>query len=642
MTKQSEPAFDEILREQGLFSRAYNWLTHTLGVILALLLAMMSVLISYQVISRYFFNAPSSLTEELLRYSLIWLGILGSAYCFMLNKHLNLPLLVDALSPRPAGRLNAFNAALTFLFGALLAWGGYHSMIGNALTLTPMLHVAVGTLQSVLLIAGLLICLSQFVVLAMLIRTRQARVMDVIFVIGLITAFIVLASIFRGTETYMNWVDNHLELFSILILFGTLFALLVLGTSIAVGLAFSGILTLSLQVDTAQLFSTMGERLFNGLDSFGFLALPFFVLAGNIMNQAGIARRLIDFAMLLGRRIPGSLWQTNALANMLFGSLSGSGIAAATAIGGIVTPIAREEKYDMPVTTAVNAASAPCGMLIPPSGALIVYSLITGGSASIVALFLAGYVPGIIMGAAVMGVAYFYARKRKYATDKSPYRMSEITRNFLRAAPSLMLVVVVIGGIVMGVFTATEGSGIAVLYSFILALFYRSLTPKTLLKVLIETAAATGIILFLIACSNLMSWSMTFASIPDTIGEMLTSLSDNKYVILLLINVALLIVGVFMDMAPAQLIFTPIFYPVVTAMGVDPVHFGVLMVYNLSMGVVTPPVGTVLFVSCSVSGEKITKVVGPLLPIFLVQILGLLLITFVPALSLTLPRLFGV
>nr|WP_272209730.1 TRAP transporter small permease [Marinicella sp. W31]MDC2875556.1 TRAP transporter small permease [Marinicella sp. W31] len=197
MTKQSEPAFDEVLREDGLFSRAYNGLTHTLGVVLALLLAMMSVLISYQVISRYFFNAPSSLTEELLRYSLIWLGILGSAYCFMLNKHLNLPLLVDALSPRRAGRLNAFNAALTFLFGALLAWGGYHSMIGNALTLTPMLHVAVGTLQSVLLIAGLLICLSQLVVLAMLIRSGQTRVVDVVFVIALITAFIFLASVFR-------------------------------------------------------------------------------------------------------------------------------------------------------------------------------------------------------------------------------------------------------------------------------------------------------------------------------------------------------------------------------------------------------------------------------------------------------------
>lgn len=642
MTTETNSALDEILREDDLFSRAYHWLARALGFILAGLLAIMSVLISYQVISRYFFNAPSSLTEELLRYSLIWLGILGSAYCFMLNKHLNLPLLIDALNPRWRGRINAFNATLTFLFGALLAWGGYHSMIGNSLTLTPMLQVSVGALQSVLFAAGLLICLSQSVVLASLIRFQQASLIDIAIAIAVLGALVTLVSLFRGTETYTSWVNDHLELFSIIILFVTLFALLFLGTAIAVGLAFSGILTLSLQVDTAQLFSTMGEKLFNGLDSFGFLALPFFVLAGNIMNQAGIARRLIDFAMLIGRRIPGSLWQTNALANMLFGSLSGSGIAAATAIGGIVTPIAREEKYDMAVTTAVNAASAPCGMLIPPSGALIVYSLITGGSASIVALFLAGYVPGIIMGVSVMIVAYFYAKKRKYATDKSPYQKSEVTRSFLRAAPSLMLVVVVIGGIVVGIFTATEGAGIAVFYSFFLALFYSSLTPQTVFKVLIETAAATGIILFLIACSNLMSWSMTFASIPDTIGELLTSLSDNKYVILLLINITLLIVGVFMDMAPAQLIFTPIFYPVVTAMGVDPVHFGVVMVYNLAIGVVTPPVGTVLFVACSISGEKITKVIVPLLPIFAVQILGLMLITFVPALSLTLPRLFGV
>ncbi|WP_210259814.1 TRAP transporter large permease subunit [Martelella sp. HB161492] len=626
----------------GVAMRLYDNFTRSVGVILAVILGVMSVLISYQVIARYFFNAPSSLTEELLRYLLIWLGVLGAAYCFMLNRHLNLPLLIDALGPHGAGRLNLFNACLTLLFGALLAWGGYHSMIGNAAMKTPMLHVSVGALQSVLLLSGLLICLSQCVLIGELLRSRAARVYDLAGIVLIVVVLIALGGLFRGTLTYQNWVDDHIELFSILILFGTLFALLILGTSIAVGLAFSGLLTLSLQIDMGSLFSTMGEKLFNGLDSFGFLALPFFVLAGNIMNQAGIARRLIDFAMLLGRRIPGSLWQTNTIANMLFGSLSGSGIAAATAIGGIVTPIAREEKYDMPITTAVNAASAPAGMLIPPSGALIVYSLITGGSASIVALFLAGYVPGIIMGVSVMAVAWFYAKKRRMASDRTPYRMDEVAGAFMRAFPSLLLVIIVIGGIILGVFTATEGSGIAVLYSVILALFYRSLSPRALLRVLVETAAATGVILFLIACSNLMSWSMTFASIPDTIGEMLTSLSSNKYVILLLINAALLVVGVFMDMSPAQLIFTPIFYPVVTALGVDPVHFGVVMVYNLAMGVVTPPVGTVLFVSCSVSGEKITKVVRPLLPIFAVQIIGLLLITFIPALSLTLPRLFGV
>ncbi|PLW77691.1 C4-dicarboxylate ABC transporter [Cohaesibacter celericrescens] len=602
----------------------------------------MAILISYQVIARYFFNAPSSLSVEMLRFSLIWLGVLGSAYCFMLNKHLNLPLLVDALKPKNRDRLKLFNASLTLLFGALLAWGGFNSILANALTRTPMLHLSMGTLQSVLLIAGVLICISQLLLIYTLFKQGSSKIIDLIGMVVLLSLVLYLASLFRASETYMFWVDEHLELFSTVVLFGTLFALLFLGTSIAVGLAFSGILTLSLQVDISVLFSTMGEKLFSGLDSFGFLALPFFVLAGNIMNQAGIARRLIDFAMLFGRRIPGSLWQTNTLANMLFGSLSGSGIAAATAIGGIVSPIAKEEKYDMAITTAVNAASAPCGMLIPPSGALIVYSLITGGSASIVALFLAGYVPGMIMGVSVMAVAYIYAKNRNYSVDKSPFRMSEMARSFAMAAPSLLLVVVVIGGIIFGVFTATEGSGIAVFYSLVLALVYRRLTPQVLYKVLLDTAAATGVILFLIACSNLMSWSMTFASIPDTIGEFLTSLSNNKYVILLLINITLLVIGVFMDMAPAQLIFTPIFFPVVMELGVDPVHFGIIMVYNLSMGVVTPPVGTVLFVSCSVSGEKITKVIRPLLPIFSVQIAGLLLITFIPALSLTLPRLFGV
>ncbi|AJY48010.1 membrane protein [Martelella endophytica] len=430
--------------------------------------------------------------------------------------------------------------------------------------------------------------------------------------------------------------------FSMVVLFGAFFTFLILGTSISAGLALAGIFTLSLQIDFGSLSSTIGEQIFGGLDHFGFLALPFFVLAGAIMNQCGIAHRLIDFAMLIGRRIPGSLWQTNVLANMLFGCLSGSGIAAATAIGNIIAPIARENKYDMPMTTAVNAASAPTGMLIPPTGAFIVYSLITGGSASIVALFLAGYFPGIVMGLAVMVVAYVYARRRGYASDKSPFRLAEVAGVLWRAIPSLGLVVLVIGGIVGGAFTATEGAGVAVLYSLVLAICYRKLTLEKLIRVGMETIYASGVILFLIACSGLMSWSMTFASIPDQIGEILTSISSNKYVILLMINVALLIVGTFMDMSPAMLIFTPILFPVVTDLGVDPVHFGVIIVYNLCMGIVTPPVGTVLFISASITGEKITRVIPPLLPIFTVQFIGLLVVTYLPAFSLALPRLFGV
>jgi tripartite ATP-independent transporter DctM subunit len=212
---------------------------------------------------------------------------------------------------------------------------------------------------------------------------------------------------------------------------------------------------------------------------------------------------------------------------------------------------------------------------------------------------------------------------------------------FLRAAPSLLLVVIVISGILGGAFTAIEGSGIAVVYSLMLAVIYRALTPRKLFGILLDTTFITGAILFLISASTMMSWSMTFASIPDTIGMLLTSVSDNKIVILLLINVVLLVVGVFMDMSPAMLIFTPIFYPVVTAMGVDPVHFGVILVYNLALGVVTPPVGTVLFVACSISGERIGRVIGPLMPIFALQVLGLLVVTFVPAVALAIPHFFG-
>lgn len=446
----------------------------------------------------------------------------------------------------------------------------------------------------------------------------------------------------KNTDSLLDLFYSHLELFSGLVLFLSFALFLVLGTPIAVGLAISGLLTLALQIENADLFATTGEKFYSGLDSFGFLALPFFILAGNIMNQGGIATKLIKFAMLLGRKIPGSLFQTNAVANMLFGSLSGSAIAASTAIGGIVGPMQKEQKYDEGFAAAVNAGSSICGFLIPPSGCFIVYSLITGGAASIGALFLAGYIPGILMGLGVMIVAFYFAKKNNYPTDKSKLVMSEAMHTFVDAIPSLMLIVIVIGGIVGGVFTAIEASGIAVAYSVILSLCYRTLSLCRLGAILLQSATSSAVVLFLIACSGLMSWSMTFASIPDTVGEMLIAISDNKLVILLLINITLLAVGLFMDMTPAMLIFTPILYPVVTQMGVDPVHFGIILVYNLSLGVITPPVGTVLFVAANVANINVTKVIKPLLPIFIVELIGLILVTYIPALSLALPNYFGV
>jgi tripartite ATP-independent transporter DctM subunit len=621
----------------GFFSRIES----IIKVILTCLIAVMSVLIVYQVFCRYVLNSPSNVSEELLRYSLIWLGILGSSLCFMQEKHLNLPLLLDKLTPEHRSKAEIFNTLMNITLGAVITYGGWLATNKNLELTTPILKWSMGILQSVLVIAGILILLHQVIKLYTQAIQSKSNVVTAVIITAVIAGISLLVVHLKAQPDFEDFLFDNLELLSFLVLFFSFFTFLILGTPIAVGLALAGLMTLGLQIDFGDLVATTGEKLFSGLDSFGFLALPFFILAGNIMNQGGIAERLITLAMLFGKRVPGSLWQTNIAANMMFGSLSGSAIAASSAIGGIITPMAREKKYNMAFTTAVNAASSICGMLIPPTGVFIVYSMITGGNASIAAMFLAGYVPGIIMGVSVMIVAYLYARKHNYPVDDTKHTMYEVGIIAGRAIPSLFLIVIVIGGIIGGIFTAIEASGIAVAYSLILAIAYRSITLKSFISILYQSAINSSVILFLIACSGLMSWSMTFSSIPDTVGNFLATISENKYTILLLINITLLIVGVFMDMSPAVLIFTPILYPVVTGLGVDPVHFGIILVYNLSMGIVTPPVGTVLFVSCNISGEKITNVIKPLLPIFLIQFIGLMLVTYLPFLSLALPRFFG-
>ncbi|ENM5768110.1 TRAP transporter large permease subunit [Vibrio mimicus] len=608
--------------------------------IIPILLGFMSILISYSVITRYFFSAPSNLSEELLRFSLIWLGLLGAAACVSKGLHLNLPILLDSVGERARNRLNIINGLIVIIFGFVLSYGGYIASLRNLGQISPMLQVPVGLLQSVIVFLGVLIALFQTNHLIKQSKMFNYTFQDTLFSISVvILASISLYAIFTS-DMFINLLDENMELMSTVVLFLSFFTFLFIGTPIAIGLAISGVLTLGLQIDAVNLIVTSSEKLFNGLDSFGFLALPFFVLAGNIMNQAGIAKRLLDLAMLLGKSIPGNLWQSNIIANMMFGALSGSSLAAATAIGAIVAPMAKEKGYDNAMTTVVNAASAPSGMLIPPTGVFIVFSLITGGGASIAALFLAGYIPGVIMGLCVMIPCYVYAKRNHYPVDNSKHGFKKILQIFTRAIPSLALIFIVIGGIIGGVFTATEGAGIAVLYSFLLAIVYRSLTLKGFFEVLRNTALTSSIVLFLIACSGLMSWSMTFADIPTLIGETLVTISDNKYVVLLLINITLLVVGTFMDLTPAMLIFTPIFYPIAISLGVDPVHFGVIMTYNLCLGVVTPPVGTVLFVACSITGEKITNTFRPLMPIFIMQAIGLLLVTYLPELSLFLPNLF--
>jgi tripartite ATP-independent transporter DctM subunit len=329
----------------------------------------------------------------------------------------------------------------------------------------------------------------------------------------------------------------------------------------------------------------------------------------------------------------------NIIAAMLFGAISGSAVAAASAIGGFMGKRMEDEGYDKSFGAAVNITSATTGMTIPPSNILIVYSLASGG-ASIAALFLAGYLPGILTGLFLMIVAGVWAKRKGYPVGERS-QLREVARTFLDALPSLLLLVIVIGGIVVGVFTATEASAVAVLYCLVLGFWYREFKVTDMPDILLHAVSTTAIVMLLIGTSMSMSWIMAFENIPQQITALLLSVSDSPVVILLIINLILLFVGVFMDMTPAVLIFTPIFLPVVQEMGMDPVHFGIIMVLNLSIGLCTPPVGSVLFVGVGVAGTSIQKVVKPLLPLFIAMIVALLIVTYVPGLSLWLPEVFG-
>lgn len=357
------------------------------------------------------------------------------------------------------------------------------------------------------------------------------------------------------------------------------------------------------------------------------------------MNNGGIAKRLVDFAKLFVGWIPGSLAQANIVGNMLFGALSGSSVAAASAMGGCIYPIQKEEGYDPAFATAANIASAPTGLLIPPTSAFIVYSTVAGG-VSISTLFMAGYIPGILMGLGSMVVAFVYAKKHKYPTT-GWVGMKEAVRVTFRAIPSLLLIIIVIGGIVSGIFTATEGAGICVLYCLILSICYKSINVNSFMKILVSSACTSGIILFLISASSAMSFVMAYSGIPAVISDALLSVSSNKFVIFFLMNIILLVVGMFMDITPAILIFTPIFLPIAQSLGMSEIQFGVMLIFNMCMGNMTPPVGSVLFVGCGISKISIEAVAKRLIPYFVVLFLLLLAVTYIPVLSLGIPSLMG-
>ena len=403
-----------------------------------------------------------------------------------------------------------------------------------------------------------------------------------------------------------------LSVLSGLIILVLLVIMLIAGVPIAVALGISSVCAILPVMDLNVAVVTGAQRIFSGISVFSLLAIPFFILAGNIMNKGGIAIRLINLAKIVTGRTPGGLAQTNILANALFGAISGSGTAAASAMGSIIGPIEKDEGYDPNFSAAANIATAPTGLLIPPLWAL-----------------------------ACMLVVYIYAKKAGYRSQ-TKLTGKEKFNAFIQALPCLLLIIIVIGGIIAGVFTATEGSVVAVVYSLLLSIYgYKSMKWKDLPEIFRASAEMTGIIIFLIGVSSIMSWVMAFTNIPTMVSNGLLSISSNKYVILLMINIILLVVGTFMDMTPATLIFTPIFLPVCTALGMNTIHFGIMLIFNLCIGTITPPVGTTLFVGVKVGGVKIETVFKHLLPYFFAIIVVLMLVTYIPQLSLWLPGLMG-
>ncbi|EHG2344013.1 TRAP transporter large permease [Salmonella enterica] len=417
--------------------------------------------------------------------------------------------------------------------------------------------------------------------------------------------------------------------------------LLAMGAPIGICIVIASFSTMMLVLPfDISMFAT-AQKMFSSLDSFALLAVPFFVLSGVIMNSGGIAARLVNFAKLFTGKLPGSLSYTNIVGNMMFGAISGSAIAASTSICGVMVPMSAREGYDRGFAAAVNIASAPTGMLIPPTTAFILYALASGGT-SIAALFAGGLVAGVLWGVGCMLVTLVVAKRRNYRVFFTVQKGMAL-KVAVEAIPSLLLIVIIVGGIVQGIFTAIEASAIAVVYTLLLTMvFYRTLKIKDLPSILLQTVVMTGVIMFLLATSSAMSFSMSITNIPAALSDMILGISANKLVILLVITVFLLIIGAFMDIGPAILIFTPILLPIMAKLGVDPVHFGIIMIYNLAIGTITPPVGSGLYVGASVGKVKVEEVIKPLLPFYGAIIGVLLLITYIPEITLFLPRLLGI
>ncbi len=417
------------------------------------------------------------------------------------------------------------------------------------------------------------------------------------------------------------------------ILFGSFLILLILRIPISFTLSVSSILTmLYLKIPPM----VIGQKMADVLDNFSLMAIPFFILAGQIMADSGIAKRLVDFSSILVGRIRGGLAFVNIVASMFFGGMSGSSVADTASIGSILIPSMVEKGYDRDYSIAVTVTSSTQGLIIPPSHNAIIYAYAAGGL-SIAKLFMAGAIPGVMIGLFLMIPSYIIAVKRKYPVEKS-ISAKEALKITKEAFFGLFTIVIILGGILTGVFTATESSAIAVVYAlFVAAFIYKEMPFSKFWQILWDASKTIVAVMFLIASAATFGWLLAYLRIPDAIAQAVLSVSHNKYLVLLMINVVLLLLGMIMDMAPLILITTPIFLPIVTKLGVDPIHFGIIMLMNLGIGLCTPPVGNTLFVGCIVGKMKIEDVVKSLWPFYIAMVAVVLLVTYVPFFAMWLP-----
>ncbi len=422
----------------------------------------------------------------------------------------------------------------------------------------------------------------------------------------------------------------------LIVLFGTFIFLLLLGVPVAVTLGASAMATVVYMDIPAMI---VFQRMASGMNVFSLMAIPFFIYAGELMQHGGISERLVRLANAVIGHVRGGLGLVNVLSSMLFGGISGSAVADVSALGSTLIPMMKEKGYDADYAVNVTVTSATIGLIVPPSHNMIIYSIAAGGTVSVSALFMAGFLPGILTGLALMVATYLVALKRGYPRETFPgFKILIIL--LAKALPGLMTAIIIVGGVLSGIFTATESAAIAVIYAMLVTgLFYRTLKWENFVVATLGAVKTTAMVLLIIGTAASFAWLLALNQVPDRLFMLLKSVSDNPIIIMLIVNVILLFLGTFMDMSPLIIICTPIFLPVMTQLGMDPVQFGIVLMINLGIGLVTPPVGSVLFVGCAVGNVRMEDTVKTIWPFYLVMVITLLLVTYIPAISMFVPQL---